>query len=59
VFVFLTTLVVATQLMSLAVRRFAPVPAPEVSPVTAEELAAITAAIHQHRRQASAPRAES
>ncbi len=59
VVVFLTTLVLATRLMSLVVRRIAPEVAPEpagdpdstAAPATqdSEILAAITAAIHRHR----------
>ncbi len=46
VFVFLTLLVVATTGMSAAIQRF--LPADAASP---EELAAITAAVHQHRQR--------
>ncbi len=46
VFVFLTLLVVATTAMSAAIQRF--LPADAASP---EELAAITAAVHQHRQR--------
>ena len=49
VFVFLSLLVAATALMSLAVRRLAPAAALEVAPVTAEEVAAIAVAVHRHR----------
>ena len=48
VFVFLTLLVAGMTLLALAVRRFSPTPAePGASD---EEIAAITAAITQHRR---------
>ena len=56
VFVFLTLLVVATKTMSVVVQRFAPLPLTrlpqtraESSTPSAEEVAAITAALHQHR----------
>ncbi len=50
VFVFLTLLVFATTWMSWLVNKFAPIPAsPAESSSEAEELAAITAAIHLHR----------
>ena len=56
VFVFLTVLVVATKLMSVLVQRFGPVPQVLVpssiadgTDPSAEEVAAITAALHQHR----------
>ena len=59
VFVFLTALVFATRLMSLAVGRIAPeaAPGPSADPdstahskiLDSEILAAITAAIHRHR----------
>lgn len=49
VFVFLTLLVLTTTAMSALVQRFTPVPAPEVSGVSEEEVAAITAAIIRHR----------
>ncbi|MCZ6617479.1 MAG: OadG family protein [Gammaproteobacteria bacterium] len=54
VFVFLTLLVLATSLMSQLVMRFQPVAAePEVtadSEVSGSEVAAIAAAIAEHRR---------
>ncbi len=49
VFVFLTILIVATSAMSEIVRRMTP--APIDRDPTADEVAAITAAIAQHRRQ--------
>jgi len=56
VFVFLTVLVVATKTMSVIVQRFAPIPLTllprtpaDGSVPSAEEVAAITAALHQHR----------
>ena len=48
VFAFLTTLVLATSLMSKIINRFAPAPVPDKSP-TAEEVAAISAAISRYR----------
>lgn len=50
VFVFLTVLVFATTAMSAAVRRLAPEPVP-IDGVTEEEVAAISAAITEHRRR--------
>ncbi len=50
VFVFLSALVIATTLMSRAVMRWAPLTI-ESSEAEAEEVAAITAAIAQHRRR--------
>lgn len=50
VFIFLTVLVFATTAMSVAVRRFTPEPVP-VGAVTEEEIAAISAAITEHRRR--------
>ena len=50
VFVFLTVLVAAMTLMAGLVRRLSPVPAADISD---EEIAAITAAIAQHRKQNS------
>jgi len=50
VFVFLTLLVVAMTLMAGIVKRLMPVPAKEASD---EEVAAISAAIAQHRKQHS------
>ena len=52
VFVFLTTLVLATTGMSRLVLRFAPVPIADTLPgaaAEAEEIAAITAAIARYR----------
>ena len=49
VFVFLTTLIAATSLMSWLVQRFSPVAVVSDEP-PAEEIAAISAAIAQHRR---------
>ena len=56
VFVFLMVLVVATKTMSSLVQRFAPVPPNLAIPMmtdgshpSAEEVAAISAALHQHR----------
>jgi oxaloacetate decarboxylase (Na+ extruding) subunit gamma len=56
VFVFLTVLVAATKIMSVIVQRFAPLPvtllpqtSADSSTPSAEEVAAITAALHQHR----------
>ena len=56
VFVFLMVLVVATKTMSSLVQRFAQVPPNLATPMitggsnpSAEEVAAITAALHQHR----------
>ncbi len=56
VFVFLTVLVMATKTMSVIVQRFAPLPLTLLpqTPVndsvpSVEEVAAITAALHQHR----------
>ncbi|MCH9696019.1 MAG: OadG family protein [Gammaproteobacteria bacterium] len=48
VFVFLTVLVVGMTLMSTAAMRLAP--APDTAGVTDEEIAAISAAITQHRK---------
>lgn len=59
VFVFLTVLVITVTLMSSAVRRFQPVPAPsapvkQASSATPsqedETMAAISAAVHRYRR---------
>jgi len=55
VFVFLTLLVVATMGMSALVQRFTPVPDAADGGVSAEELAAISAAVHQFRHSSSAP----
>lgn len=49
VFVFLTLLVAATTLMSALTARLSPAPAGE-SPVSDEEVAAISAAINRHRQ---------
>ena len=49
VFVFLTTLVIAMSLMAAIVGRFQP--AAPAGAASDEEVAAITAAIRQHRRQ--------
>lgn len=49
VFVFLTTLVIVTTVMSRIVMRFQPAAATEGA--TDDEVAAITAAIAQHRRK--------
>ena len=49
VFVFLTALVFDTTGMSALVRRFEPVTAADTDGPTAEEVAAITAAITLHR----------
>jgi len=49
VFVFLTALVIAMSLMATAVGRFRPVAA--VGDISDEEIAAIGAAIRQHRRK--------
>ncbi len=59
VFVFLTVLVLATTLMSLVVRRLAPMPAPAQTATKpaaekgdeAELLAVISAAVHRYRRR--------
>jgi oxaloacetate decarboxylase gamma subunit len=48
VFVFLTILVAAMSLMALVVKQLTP--AAETAGVTDEEVAAITAAISQHRK---------
>jgi oxaloacetate decarboxylase gamma subunit len=48
VFVFLTVLVAAMSLMALVVKQLTP--AAETAGVTDEEVAAITAAISQHRK---------
>jgi oxaloacetate decarboxylase gamma subunit len=50
VFVFLTVLVVAMTLMAGIIKRLTPVAASDISD---EEVAAITAAIAQHRKQHS------
>lgn len=50
VFVFLTLLVAATTLMSTLTARLSPAPAAE-SPVSDEEVAAISAAINRHRQR--------
>ena len=49
VFVFLTLLVAGMSLMALVVRRFLPAPA-DAAGASDEEIAAITAAITQHRK---------
>lgn len=49
VFVFLTALVIAMSLMAAVVSRFRPEAA--VGDITDEEIAAIGAAIRQHRRE--------
>jgi oxaloacetate decarboxylase gamma subunit len=56
VFVFQTVLVMATKTMSVIVQKFAPLPlklvpqtATDTSAPSTEEVAAITAALHQHR----------
>ncbi len=49
VFVFLTVLVAAMSLMAIVVRRFLPAQADAAGP-SDEEIAAITAAITQHRK---------
>jgi oxaloacetate decarboxylase gamma subunit len=49
VFTFLTILVIVTTLMSRMVGRFQP--GPSASVITDEEVAAISAAITQHRRK--------
>ena len=54
VFLFLTILVLATHVMSRTIARFAPVPPPRRSSVLGdsdEEVAAISAAISEHRRR--------
>ena len=48
VFVFLTLLVAGMSLMALVVRRF--LPPPDAAGASDEEIAAITAAISQHRK---------
>lgn len=48
VFIFLTILVAAMSLMALVVKQLTPVA--EISGATDEEVAAITAAISQHRK---------
>ncbi len=53
VFVFLTVLVFATTGMSALVRRFEPAPVAASEGPTAEEVAAITAAVTLHRRKHS------
>ena len=53
VFVFLTTLVAATSLMSRIIGRFQPEPAATDPAAQAEEVAAITAAITHHRNRQS------
>lgn len=50
VFVFLTLLVLATMLMSRLVAGTSVEPAPE-APIDGRKLAAITAAVHQHRNR--------
>ena len=49
VFVFLTLLVAAMSALSAVVMRFSP-PAPALDGPSADELAAITAAVEHHRR---------
>lgn len=49
VFVFLTALVIVTTLMSRLVMRFQP--KPTAADITDEEVAAISAAVTQHRRK--------
>ena len=49
VIVFLTLLVAGMSLMALVVRRFLP-PPPDAAGASDEEVAAITAAIGQHRK---------
>lgn len=51
VFVFLTTLVAATSVMSSLTRHNAPAAETDGSGPTAEEMAAISAAISEYRRQ--------
>ncbi|NNF39940.1 MAG: OadG family protein [Woeseiaceae bacterium] len=51
VFVFLTVLVAAMSLMATIVKRF--LPAPAAAEVSAAEVAAITAAIAEHRSSPS------
>jgi oxaloacetate decarboxylase gamma subunit len=52
VFVFLTLLVLATAAMSTLIARLAPVPQAEAATgASDDELAAITAALHLHRRR--------
>ena len=51
VFVFLTCLVFATSAMSVLIQRFSPESEPDKSAITDEEVAAISAAIRQHRRK--------
>ena len=53
VFVFLTCLVFATSAMSVLVRHFHPEVIPAADQVTEEEVAAISAAIIQHRQKQS------
>ena len=53
VFVFLTTLVVATSLMSRIIGRFQPEPATANPDAQDEEVAAVTAAIAHHRSRQS------
>jgi sodium pump decarboxylase gamma subunit len=50
VFVFLTILVAGMSLMALVVHRVSPAPAPVDAGASDEEVAAITAAITQHRK---------
>jgi len=49
VFVFLTLLVAAMSIMSNVAQRFSPIP--DAGDATNEEIAAITAAITQHRNK--------
>jgi len=51
VFVFLTCLVFATSAMSVLIQRFNLESEPGKSAITDEEVAAISAAIRQHRRE--------
>ena len=51
VFVFLTILVIGMSLMALIVKRFSP--APLEAGVSEEDIAVITAAIAQHRKNSS------
>jgi oxaloacetate decarboxylase gamma subunit len=58
VFVFLTCLVLATTMMSALVHRFHPEPAAEALSVTDEEVAVISAAIIQHRKNRELSKSE-
>ena len=51
VFVFLTLLVFATTLMSWLVAKTEPAPSTAESSIDPRKLAAITAAVHQHRNR--------